>query len=83
MATDQDVSTIAEEIARYLAAHPAASDSLDGIRRWWLARLRYEEAADLVQQALARLESEGKATRLVLPGGATVYQAAGPVRDKQ
>lgn len=83
MATDHTVSTIAEEIARYLAAHPEASDSLDGIRRWWLARLRYEEAADLVRQALARLEAEGTVTRTVLPGGAIVYQAAASARDRQ
>jgi hypothetical protein len=79
MATDHDaVSTIAGEIARYLARYPDASDSLDGIRRWWLARLRYEEAADLVQQALVRLEAEGTVTKRVLPGGATVYEAAEP-----
>jgi hypothetical protein len=79
MATDEEkLDLIAREIARYLAEHPAAADSADGIRRWWLLRQRFDEAAEQVQRALDRLESTGQIRKQVLPDGTVIYGAVDP-----
>lgn len=76
MATDEGkLDLLAREIARYLAEHPAAADSAEGIRRWWLLRQRFDEAAAQVQQALDRLEAAGQVRRQVLPDGTVIYRA--------
>ena len=79
MATDDGkLDLLAREIARYLAEHPAAADSAEGIRRWWLLRQRFEEAAAQVQRALERLEEAGQVRRQVLPDGTVIYRAVTP-----
>ncbi len=70
---DQAVENLADEISRYLAEHPDAADSVEGIRLWWLARQRYEDTAIKVQKALDRLIDRGAAVKTVLPDGTTVY----------
>ena len=77
MATDEGkLDLLADEIARYLAEHPAAADSAEGIRRWWLLRQRFDEAAEQVQRALDRLEATGQVKRQVLADGTVIYGAA-------
>lgn len=46
-------------IERYLARHPDASDTLDGVVRWWLTRQCYEEAQAVAEAALATLVQRG------------------------
>lgn len=53
------IDRVARDVARYLAAHPDATDTVDGIARWWLARQRYDDARDLVSAALDRLVERG------------------------
>ena len=53
------VRAVAEEIARYLQQHPEAADSVEGIRRWWIARQRFEESLAAMQKALDYLEQQG------------------------
>ena len=72
-AQDNKTEVLAEEIARYLADHPDASDTAEGIARWWLTRQRYEDALSQVQQAVERLVSQGRVQRKVLPDGTVVY----------
>jgi len=48
-----------EEILRYLSAHPDASDNLEGITRFWIARQRIHEATEKVESALEALVEEG------------------------
>jgi hypothetical protein len=67
------VKGIAREIARYLVEHPDAADTLDGIRRWWLTRQRYEDATVLVQRAVELLVREGAAVGRKMPDGNIVY----------
>lgn len=62
------VTQLAAEIERYLASHPHAADSVDGILRWWLRRQRYEESKTKIQQALELLVERGAVSKRVLAG---------------
>ncbi len=66
---------IADEILLYLANHPNASDSAEGIAAWWLARQRYDESVMRVQRALDELEARGLVVRSVLADGTAIYRA--------
>jgi hypothetical protein len=46
------------DILRYLIAHPEARDTLEGIEKWWLPRLKPYAVGD-VSEALRRLEEQG------------------------
>ena len=72
------VNEIAGEISHYLAKHPSAADSVEGIRRWWLLRQRYEDSAQLVRQALEQLLREGVVSRRVLTDGSVLYTSQPP-----
>jgi hypothetical protein len=58
-------------IVAYLAAHPQALDTLQGIARWWV-----ESDPSAVEPALAQLERRGIVRRRQL--GAAVYYALDP-----
>jgi hypothetical protein len=78
MAPDEDrIAAVCCEIQRYLSSHPDAADSVEGIRRWWIARLRLEESARHVQEALNRLVAQGVVIERVMPDGRAVYEMAG------
>jgi hypothetical protein len=66
----------AELIYRYLARNPNASDTVEGVARWWLARQRRYDAVGTVEQALELLVREGVVTVSALPTGGTVYRLA-------
>lgn len=68
----QEVIDLALEIERYLASHPHAADSLDGVVRWWLTRSR-EEPAHKVRRALDYLVSCGVVITKTLAGGKVLY----------
>jgi hypothetical protein len=53
------VEKVAAWIKRYLIEHPKATDTAEGIQRWWLAPNYGEVALLTVEMALTRLESEG------------------------
>ncbi len=52
-----------EEIARkllsYLRKNPDATDTLEGISKWWLESERIEESVDEVEEILVELVDEG------------------------
>ena len=52
-------SQIAQKILKYLAEHPGAQDTLEGIVEWWLLEqdIRYQIAS--VKEALAELVKRG------------------------
>ena len=50
---------IAHEILAYLAEHPEAQDTLDGIVRWWLLEQKIKYQTNLVRDVLAELVSKG------------------------
>lgn len=73
---DRDVDDIAGELERYVGAHPAAADTVDGIARWWLAG-PVQPPLRQVEAALDALIRRGVLTRRLLPDGNAVY-ARGP-----
>ena len=64
------------QIERYLAAHPNASDTLEGVRDWWLADLGVLLPLTLVQTALDRLTALGVISARPIPGD-IVYERGG------
>ncbi|MCW5665826.1 MAG: hypothetical protein KIT35_18505 [Piscinibacter sp.] len=58
-----DVDAIASAIRGYLAEHPNAADTVEGIRRWWLLGTLGEVPPELVEQALEQLLAQGRVRR--------------------
>ncbi|OGW38463.1 MAG: hypothetical protein A2X58_00430 [Nitrospirae bacterium GWC2_56_14] len=50
---------IAREILVYLADHPEAGDTLEGIMQWWLLQRRIQNQIVLVEKALNELVNDG------------------------
>ena len=74
------VGLVADEIVRYLGSHPNAADTLEGIRRWWLAQIRYDEARNIVQRALDRLVADGSVLPEATADGGTLYRRGNRAR---
>lgn len=49
----------AREILAYVAEHPEASDTLEGIVNWWLLQQKIEYQTRIVKQALGELVEKG------------------------
>lgn len=70
-----NVDASAEAIRRYLQAHPHASDTVDGVLKWWLAPQQFTLTAEQVREALERLVAERIMIRRTLPDGTVIYAA--------
>jgi hypothetical protein len=69
---------IEDLIARYIAAHPHAADTVNGIRDWWVAPdLPGTGRAD-VQEAIDQLVARGTLGKSDLPEGTLFYAAVAP-----
>ena len=68
-------AAVAQEISHYLETHPNASDTLEGVVKWWLARQRYEYAFRTVEKALEYLVEQGKVAKQATVGGKTLYSS--------
>lgn len=60
-------------ILDYLAAHPCAADSSEGIRRWWLGASGAAAAPSDVERALTQLVDDGLVRRVDLADGTLLY----------
>lgn len=69
---DDAVQTIAASLLDYVAVHPGAADSIEGIRSWWLPSHIAARAVG-VEAALERLVQAGELTRRQLPDGGVLY----------
>ena len=78
MSRDEIVRTVAFEIERYLAAHPDAADSAEGIRGWWLPSAFRAEPLSTVVSALEHLEKRGIVSKTELEGAGAIYSRAPP-----
>lgn len=72
-----ELENVANAIRRYISSRPNATETVEGVARWWLVRQRYEDSVEVVQEALNYLEAEGKVTKIKVPGGKVVYCSPG------
>jgi hypothetical protein len=70
------VDVAVAEIERYVRAHPHASDTLHGVRDWWLAGLGQVLPLSVVQTALDRLVAAGRIVARRIPGDVVYGSAA-------
>jgi hypothetical protein len=66
-------SVIVEAVRQYLAQHPDAADSPEGILRWWLPKELQRVPIDLLRQALEILVVTGEVHNRTLPDGTSLY----------
>jgi hypothetical protein len=72
---NEQTTAIAVLIRRYIADHPKAADTIEGIHRWWISRSLSTVTPDQVQSAVADLVSKGDLYCTVLPDGIALYHA--------
>ena len=70
-----DKDTVASEILAYLAHHPQASDTLEGIVEWWLLQQKIEYQTRVVRDALAELVERGFLVKEVMKDARIHYRA--------
>ena len=70
------IERIFTELRRYIAAHPAATDTAAGIMRWWVHSdpAAAGSLAD-IERALERLEADGEVERITAQNGRLAYRA--------
>ena len=71
---DDRTPRIAHEILAYLAEHPDAQDTLEGIAEWWLLERCIRRRLDEVQEAIGVLVSEGLVTERIQADAQPRYQ---------
>ena len=76
VAHEEMVDRLTRAIVRYVNAHPNASDTLEGVARWWVASDAERAPIDLLQRALDTLTDRHVLTRRVLPDGRQAYAAS-------
>ena len=62
-----------EEILAYLASHPHAADSADGVARWWLGPHASSLPVSDVESALRQLVARQQLREEALSDGTTLY----------
>ncbi|MES2717464.1 MAG: hypothetical protein V4795_16990 [Pseudomonadota bacterium] len=62
-----------DAIQAYLARHPQAADSADGVARWWLVHGAAAPTRLQVEQALATMVRAGLLRRVDLPDGTVLF----------
>ena len=74
MKYEHEIERIADEIQRYLLKHPNAADTLEGVTKWWLQRLRYEETTELVHKALQYLIDSKQIRKTTNSDGSIIFK---------
>lgn len=67
------VEQLAEEILTYLHSRKHAADTMEGIARWWLLRVRIQDETLRVEKAIQSLFDKGLIKKMVLPDGNELY----------
>lgn len=73
MSEHRQGEAIEQQLLAYLKTHPAASDTADGIARWWVAEPADAEA---VASAMDRLVKRGIVERVAGPDAQLRYRKA-------
>jgi hypothetical protein len=71
--TDPEIVRIAQSLADYLHEKNSATDTLDGILRWWLMRQSLQEQQNKVRQALEVLIDRGVISKRTLADGTELF----------
>jgi hypothetical protein len=74
--TKEELPEVRQEILDYLAKHPGATDSLQGVATWWLKGHRSSGELKELMMALQALTKEGRITRTKLADGLVSYKLA-------
>ncbi|HKQ52270.1 MAG TPA: hypothetical protein VJT74_07880 [Pyrinomonadaceae bacterium] len=69
-----DPSHLAHDILAYLAEHPDAGDTLEGIVQWWVLEQKIKRLTAGVMSALQMLVAQGLVTEHPLEDGRTHYR---------
>ncbi len=77
-----DITSAASAITRYLAEHPNSADTLDGVIAWWLSRQRIKDSTQVVRSALEQLALGGLISKESQSGGQTIYRAKNTTRKE-
>lgn len=71
-----DIAVAAARIRRYLAEHPQAADTLEGVAVCWLSGNTSEEYLITVHCAMQKLVDAGEMAKHVLIDGTIIYERA-------
>jgi hypothetical protein len=66
----------APEILDYLARHPEAQDTLDGILHWWVLDSCVKRWAPKIAEIVAKLVEQGFLEEKLSPDGQTFYRVS-------
>jgi hypothetical protein len=72
---DPVVDRLTAAIARYVSAHPNASDTAEGVGRWWVPEEAAHASAAQLEDSLERLVAQQVVMQRALPDGRLVYTA--------
>ena len=73
---DENIGALAEEVLKYLTAHPDAADSAEGILRWWLPQGGEDTSPERLQRALDLLVKRRLIVERRMADGRHVYSRA-------
>jgi hypothetical protein len=75
-ASDPRLPSPASEILDYLARHPDAQDTIDGIIHWWIPDARIRNAAEKIANSVAQLVERGFLSQKPAADGQILYSAS-------
>jgi uncharacterized lipoprotein YddW (UPF0748 family) len=81
--SDWRARIIEQLVARYIADHPNAADTVEGIRSWWIAADMRDASRAEVQAAVDSLVSHGTLSHTALPDGTPLYARAAHPNGQQ
>ena len=71
---NQWVRRTCDEILDYVAAHPLAADSINGVLSFWVRSNVHRGSRVIVERSLDLLTEMGRITQETLPGGQILYR---------
>ena len=74
MPANPSLPSPAPEILNYLARHPDAQDTIEGILHWWVLDACTREWAPRIADAVAQLVEEGSLEQKTTAGGRVLYR---------
>lgn len=72
---------IEQLILTHLKQNPDASDTLEGISKWWLEMERINSSVEQVAAACQKLEKMGFLKKINNPSGHTLYRSTGEAKN--